>query len=144
MFDFTTASLFISLILLFILDIIYAHLRRKMGAENINRIFYSPNEVSAENFLEFRKEMGYGKDLKGVFVLFDKTRDMNYVKQTKHMFKEVENYFFNFSGDNEFLIEDIKNGNEYFIKFFPFELSGYSKNEELELDLVRRYNASFA
>ena len=95
-------------------------------------------EVSPKRFFQL-KNIGVNYDFEGVYILHNRTKDIYYVGQGKHVHQRVTAHF---SGrGNGDVYADYKYGDEFTIKMVELENSGYTTLNELERHMIRAYNA---
>lgn len=105
-------------------------------------------EMTPKEFMEMRKTSlgGRGrksyaltKNFEGVYILYNKTRNMYYVGQGKQILNRV-NAHFTGKGNGD-VYADYKYGNKFTIKMIALKNSGFSTLNELERNTIRHYNA---
>ena len=80
-------------------------------------------------------------DFPGVYILFNKTKNMYYVGQGKSVFQRVNSHFTGHGNGDVYA--DYKNGNEFSIKMISLENSGCSSLNELERKYIMTYNSYY-
>ena len=105
-------------------------------------------EMTPEEFMKFRKASFGGrgrpsyaltKNFAGVYILFNKTKNMYYVGQGKEVLNRVNQHFTG-KGNGD-VYADYKYGDEFKIKMIALENSGFSSLNELERHTISVYNA---
>ena len=117
--------------------------------QNINKLSNNQIELSVSDFLRMRNQTfvskgglrHYVKDKQfpGVYILYNKTKNMYYVGQAQYIFDRV-NAHFTGKGNGD-VYADYKYGDEFTIKMISLEESGYSSLNELERHTIMTYNA---
>lgn len=105
-------------------------------------------EITPEEFIQMRNYSfgGRGKpsyvlmyNFAGVYILYNKTKDMYYVGQSKQVLNRV---YAHFSGKgNGDVYADYKKGDSFIIKMIALENSGFSSLNALERNMIAKYNA---
>ena len=105
-------------------------------------------EITPEEFMNMRKISFGGKGVPsymsqhsftGVYILYNKSKNMYYVGQGKNIFSRV-NAHFTGRGNGD-VYADYKYGDDFTIRMFALENSGFSSLNELERYFIYRYNA---
>lgn len=134
----------IALILGFVLE---ASKKRKIN-DQIERLASGVEELTPEEFFKLRNHSfgGQGrpsyartKNFAGVYILFNKTKNMYYVGQAQKILDRVNNHFTG-KGNGD-VYADYKYGDEFTIKMLALEGSGFSSLNELERHTISKYNA---
>lgn len=116
--------------------------------QKITKLSNNEIELSVSDFLRMRNQTfgGQGspqyvkdKQFPGVYILFNKTKNMYYVGQAQYIFDRV-NAHFTGKGNGD-VYADYKYGDEFTIKMISLEKSGYSSLNELERHTIMTYNA---
>lgn len=116
--------------------------------QNINKLSNNEIELSVSDFLRMRNQTfgGQGspqyvkdKQFPGVYILFNKTKNMYYVGQAQYIFDRV-NAHFTGKGNGD-VYADYKYGDEFTIKMISLKKSGYRSLNELERHTIMTYNA---
>lgn len=79
------------------------------------------------------------KNFAGVYILFNKTKNMYYVGQGKHVLDRV-NCHFTGKGNGD-VYADYKYGDEFTIRMIALQGSGYTSLNALERDTIYKYRA---
>lgn len=105
-------------------------------------------EMTPEEFMKMRKTSFGGrgspsyalsKNFAGVYILFNKSKNMYYVGQGKQVLNRV-NAHFTGKGNGD-VYADYKYGDSFTIKMISLENSGYDSLNELERHTIARYDA---
>ena len=80
-----------------------------------------------------------GINFAGVYIIFNKTKNMFYVGQSKNVFSRVNNHFTGYGNGDVYA--DFKAGDEFTIKMVSLEGSGCSSLNELERNYIGIYKA---
>lgn len=105
-------------------------------------------EMTPEEFMKMRKTSFGGrgrpsyaltKNFAGVYILFNKTKNMYYVGQGKQVLNRV-NAHFTGKGNGD-VYADYKYGDIFTIRMIALENSGFQSLNDLERNTILRYNA---
>lgn len=116
--------------------------------QKITKLSNNEIELSVSDFLRMRNQTfgGQGspqyvkdKQFPGVYILFNKTKNMYYVGQAQYIFDRVNGHFTG-KGNGD-VYADYKYGDEFIIKMISLEKSEYSSLNELERHTIMTYNA---
>jgi len=116
--------------------------------QKITKLSNNEIELSVSDFLRMRNQTfgGQGspqyvkdKQFPGVYILFNKSKNMYYVGQAQYIFDRV-NAHFTGKGNGD-VYADYKYGDEFTIKMISLEKSEYSSLNELERHTIMTYNA---
>lgn len=99
------------------------------------------------DFFRFRNTRagGHGRkvasiyNFPGVYVLYNKTKNMYYVGQGKKILDRVNAHFTGHGNGDVYV--DYRNGDEFEISMIALANSGYNSLNELERLTIQRYNA---
>ena len=128
----------------------YTIIRAKQIRKTIEGLANNTLEITPEEFIKLRKESfgGRGKpsyalkfNFAGVYILYNKTKNLYYVGQGKQILNRV-NAHFTGKGNGD-VYADYKYGDKFTIKMIALENSGYTSLNKLEKDTIMTYN-SFA
>lgn len=78
-------------------------------------------------------------DFAGIYIIYNKTRNMYYIGQSKNVFKRVNGHFTG-KGNGD-VYADYKYGNQFTISMIALEGSGFSTLNALEKNAISTYNA---
>lgn len=136
------------LIAVYIFAIIYTLYKKRKISRQIDELANNVLEMTPEEFMKMRK-MSFGgrgrpsyaltKNFAGVYILFNKTKNMYYVGQGKQVLNRV-NAHFTGKGNGD-VYADYKYGDIFTIKMIALENSGFTSLNDLERNTIRRYNA---
>lgn len=116
--------------------------------KKINDLASNVSEITPEEFMEIRSFSFGGrgrpsylstKKIAGIYILYNKTKDMYYVGQSKDVFNRVNAHFTGKGNGNVYA--DYKYGDIFSIKMIPLENSGFKSLNELERSAIATYNA---
>ena len=133
---------------LFVLAIWLAYHQKKVLDEKISNLANNVSELTPTEFFQLRNTSFGGrgsplyvnsKNFEGVYILFNKTKNMYYVGQAKKIFDRVNNHFTG-KGNGD-VYADYKYGDEFTIKMISLDNSGYYSLNDLERDVIAKYNA---
>lgn len=103
-------------------------------------------EISPQEFFEIKKTVRFESkniyshhNFEGVYILYNKDKDMYYVGQGKDVLKRINAHFM--GRGNGDVYADFKYGNHFTIKMIPLEKSEYRTLNELERNTIYAYNA---
>ena len=110
--------------------------RIKEDAKRTYQFLSGFTELSAKEFLLKKKSIG---ETTGVYILYNKTKNMYYVGQATKTIQRVSNHL---SGrGNGDVYADYKYGDEFTVKIIPLNKSNYNTLDELERVMIDTYNA---
>ena len=129
--------------------IIVYFIAKKIRMDNqIEGLANGTMEMTPEEFFQFRDFSFGGKgrpkyalhhDFEGIYILYNRTKNMYYVGQAKKIFERVNSHF---SGrGNGDVYADYKYGDEFTIKMISFKDSGFDSLNALERAAISKYNA---
>lgn len=138
---------FAFLITIFVLIIKLGQKQIQKIRNEIGQLSNDAMEITPSEFFNLRRRANSYRTIKsdptynftGVYILFNKTKNMYYVGQAKHIFDRVNQHFTG-KGNGD-VYADYKYGDEFTIKMINFENSGYSSLNELERHTIWVYNA---
>lgn len=138
---------FAFLITIFVLIIKLGQKQIQKIRNEIGQLSNDAMEITPSEFFNLRRRVNSYRTIKsdptynftGVYILFNKTKNMYYVGQAKHIFDRVNQHFTG-KGNGD-VYADYKYGDEFTIKMINFENSGYSSLNELERHTIWVYNA---
>ena len=116
--------------------------------QKITKLSNNETEMSVSDFLKMRNQTFGGrgspqyvrdKQFSGVYILYNKTKNMYYVGQAQYVFDRV-NAHFTGKGNGD-VYADYKYGDEFTIKMISLEKSGYNSLNELERHTIMTYKA---
>ena len=136
----------ISVIGLIIILFLQAYRKYKLD-KRINQLANNALELSPEEFMALRRtSLGNSrkyyiltKNFAGVYIIFNKTKDMYYVGQSKTVLNRV-NAHFNGKGNGD-IYADYKYGDEFTIKMIALNNTEFNNLNELERYMIEKYNA---
>ncbi len=137
----------ISVLLMIIIIYIFAKHRKKIRMQ-IEGLANNTLEMTPEEFLTMRNSK-YGKNghakyalslnFAGVYILYNKTKNMYYVGQAKQVLNRI-NAHFTGKGNGD-VYADYKYGDKFTIKAIALENSGYGSLNALERDTIMTFDA---
>ena len=137
---------FVSLTVYAIISSIYRKIKTAKEKERIqskiHELVNNTLEMSPDEFFDMRQESlryGINKLYEGVYILFNKTKNMYYVGQSKNCINRVNNHFTG-KGNGD-VYADFKYGDEFTIKMIALALSGYESLNALERHTIATYDA---
>ena len=111
------------------------------------KILTKRNEaITPQEFFKIRKR-GTGKrrtstfdnEFDGVYIIYNITKDMYYVGQSKHVMARVNSHLTGHGNGDVYA--DYKYGDEFEITLIPLKESGYSSLNAMEKDTIDMYDA---
>ena len=148
-------NLFILIILIFVFHLLLVvgvfidtHLKKKKINEKIDSLTSCGFELTVEEFFQLRNfsfggrgspKYALTKNCPGVYILYNKTKNMYYVGQAQKLFDRVNKHFTG-KGNGD-VYADYKYGDYFTIKMISLGKSGYYSLNALEKDTISRYNA---
>lgn len=131
-----------------IIAIVYRVYKKRKINKQIDGLANNVLEMTPEEFMKMRKTSFGGrgrpsyaltKNFAGVYILFNKTKNMYYVGQAKQVLNRV-NAHFTGKGNGD-VYADYKYGDIFTIKMIALENSGFQSLNDLERNTILRYNA---
>lgn len=135
------------LILLFVILFFQIAQKQKIDKQ-IDDLANNVSEMTPEEFMKMRKASFGGRgrpsyaltrNFAGVYILYNKSKNMYYVGQGKQVLNRV-NAHFTGKGNGD-VYADYKYGDIFTIKMIALENSGFYTLNELERHTIARYNA---
>lgn len=112
----------------------------------INNLFDDATELTPNEFVALRRKLlsrrknnSSGNTIAGVYVLYNKTKNMYYVGQSVDIIQRINNHFTGHGNGDVYA--DYKYGDKFTIKMIKFENSGFKTLNELERKTIYTYNA---
>ena len=132
------AFLILCLVTIFILCIAkrVKEYREEKIKEHINMLADSTNQLTPEEFFEFKKS---NKDFSGVYIIYNKNKDIYYIGQAKQILYRVNKHFL--GRGNGDVYSDYKYGDKFTIKLLDLDTSGYNSLNELEKDAILTFDS---
>lgn len=121
---------------------------KKMIDKQIDGLMNNTLEMTPAEFMTMRKMSFSGKrrksyaltkNFEGVYILYNKTKNIYYVGQGKQILNRV-NAHFTGKGNGD-VYADYKYGDEFTIKMIELEKSGFATLNALERHTIRHYSA---
>lgn len=137
-----------SYVLISIGIITFRILKKRKINKQIDELANNTSEMTPEEFMEMRSVSFGGKgrpsyaltkNFAGVYILYNKTKNMYYVGQGKQILNRVNSHFTG-KGNGD-VYADYKYGDSFSIKMIALENSGFNSLNELERNTITRYNA---
>lgn len=131
-----------------VIIVVYSVYKKQKINKQIDGLANNVLEMTPEEFMKMRKTSFGGrgrpsyaltKNFAGVYILFNKTKNMYYVGQGKQVLNRV-NAHFTGKGNGD-VYADYKYGDIFTIKMIALENSGFQSLNDLERNTIRRYNA---
>ncbi len=141
----------IPILLIFITFIITFYLINKKKKEinkKIDELASGVVEYTPEEFFDLRNFSFGGKNkpkytltknFAGVYIIYNKTKDMYYIGQSLKILNRVNNHFTG-KGNGD-VYADYKYGDKFTIKMIALDKSGYDSLNALERDIINKYDA---
>lgn len=130
--------------------IVHKNKQKAKIREQIQGLANNTLEMTVEEFFEMRKKSFGGRgcpsyaltqNFMGVYILYNKTKNMYYVGQGKEVLNRVNSHFTG-KGNGD-VYADYKYGDYFTIKMIALDKSGYASLNELERNTIMTYD-SFA
>ena len=137
-----------ALLLLYLLIKFSKWKKRFKAKRHIRTLTRHALEMTPDQFLAIRQEQLKQcrknpnlsiKQLAGIYILYNKTKNLYYVGQGKQLFSRVNSHFTG-KGNGD-VYADYKYGDVFTIKMIPLEGSGAKTLNELERKTIQHYNA---
>lgn len=128
--------------------IVYTEKQKAKIREQIQGLANNTLEMTVEEFFEMRKKSFGGRgrpsyaltqNFMGVYILYNKTKNMYYVGQGKEVLNRVNSHFTG-KGNGD-VYADYKYGDYFTIKMIALDKSGYTSLNELERNTIMTYDA---
>ncbi len=142
-------DVYIILCILFLIGaIILPILGKRKIDKQIDDLANNVSEMTPEEFMKMRNTSFGGRgrpshastrNFAGVYILYNKSKNMHYVGQGKQVLNRV-NAHFTGKGNGD-VYADYKYGDTFSIKMIALENSGFNSLNELERNTIARYNA---
>lgn len=140
-------SIFIVLFIIFISSIVIMTIATIQNKKKIKKLADGAIEMTPKEFLTLRKQnsgrKGYGQikkqDFPGVYIIYNKTKNMYYVGQSVNTFERVNKHFTG-KGNGD-VYADYKYGDDFTLKLIRLEGSGFPSLNALEKQTIATYNA---
>lgn len=127
---------------------IFVAIKKAIIRKKITGLANNTLEMSPEEFMKMRKTSFGGRgrpsyaltqNFAGVYILYNKTKNMYYVGQGKEVLNRV-NAHFTGKGNGD-VYADYKYGDIFTIKMIALSTSGFSSLNELERNTIMTYNS---
>lgn len=129
--------------LIYIIFFIFINRQWKKRAQEIkmkiNALSNNALEITPEGFFDIKKNISSQNDFAGVYILYNKTKNMYYVGQSMNVFKRVNNHLTGHGNGDVYA--DFKYGDEFTIRMIALENSGHRTLNELERNTIMTYDA---
>ncbi len=131
-----------------VVGVIVALSHRKRINTSIRNLADVNGEITPQEFFEIkntrtksqgRPSIANQYDCEGVYVLFNKSKNMYFVGQGVRVLTRINNHFT--GRGNGDVYADYKYGDNFTIKIIPLERSGFNTLNELERNTISTYNA---
>lgn len=135
-------------VLLMVFVVAYIVIKKQEIDDKIEGLANNTIEMTPEEFMEMRNTSFGGRGRKsyaltqnfaGVYILYNKSKDMYYVGQGKQVLNRVNSHFTG-KGNGD-VYADYKYGDEFTIRMIALENSGFETLNELERNTISYYNA---
>lgn len=127
---------------------VFVAIKKAIIRKKITGLANNTLEMSPEEFMKMRKTSFGGRgrpsyaltqNFAGVYILYNKTKNMYYVGQGKEVLNRV-NAHFTGKGNGD-VYADYKYGDIFTIKMIALSTSGFSSLNELERNTIMTYNS---
>lgn len=128
--------------------VVFQILKKRRINKQIDDLANNVSEMTPEEFMKMRSASFGGRgrrshaltrNFAGVYILYNKSKNMYYVGQGKQVLNRV-NMHFTGKGNGD-VYADYKYGDTFSIKMIALENSNFSSLNELERNTIARYNA---
>jgi len=133
------------LVAFYILIILYSVIRQRRIKKRIINLTNNALELTPAQFQKLKSERAGRKqiinsyDCPGVYILYNKTKNMYYVGQGKKVINRVSQHFTGHGNGDVYA--DWKYGNDFTIRIIKLEGSGFGTLNALERNTIATYNA---
>ena len=135
-------------IIIFVLLGIWSIIDSFIVRGKIRNLYNNADEITPEEFFKIRntkmitnskKNISTSQEFSGVYVLYNKSKDMYYVGQAKKIFTRVNQHFTGHGNGDVYA--DYKYGDQFTIRMIALDTSGFKTLNELERHAISTYNA---
>ena len=140
--------IFVFMAIVFVGLIAFIIWKKKDLDSKIDGLAKGTEELTPEEFFKLRNYSFGGrgspsyvkkKNFAGVYIIYNKTKNMYYVGQAQKILDRVNNHFV--GRGNGDVYADYKYGDKFTIKMISLQNSGFSSLNELERCVITKYNA---
>ncbi len=122
-------------------------IKNKIIKNKIMKLSSKEKEITPHEFFKIKNSKQYQSkthistyaDFSGIYILFNKTKNMYYVGQSKHVLQRVNQHLT--AHGNGDVYADYKYGDEFTIKMIALKDSGYHSLDDLERHAINAYKA---
>ncbi len=141
-------NLFLYIFWFFVIIIAYKIIREAMTKSKIKELKEYSIKVTPEEFFKLRnqkkafnskKNISTDMDFAGIYIIYNNTKDMYYVGQSKNVMKRVNNHLTG-KGNGD-VYADYKYGDSFTISLIALKGSGFATLNDLERNAIKTYNA---
>lgn len=115
----------------------------KIAKLRSNSIEITPSEFfkirNTKKIFNNRKNISTDQDFEGIYILYNQTKQMYYIGQSKNVIKRVNTHFTG-KGNGD-VYADYKYGDDFVINMLSLSKSGYTSLNALERDAIDTYQA---
>ena len=140
----TACAVIILIFLILVLFLIYFF--RYLKHTKIKRLVKKCSALSPQQFFRIKKTSSgkrritlYDNEFAGVYILYNTTKNMYYVGQSKHVMSRIYSHLTGHGNGDVYA--DYKYGDEFSIKLISLQGSGYSTLNALERDTISAYDS---
>ncbi len=130
-------------VLLLIRAIISTSAQSQIKGLKNNSLEVTPEEFfrirNTKQALNNRKNVSTSKDFEGIYIIFNHSKNMYYVGQSKRVIQRVNSHFTG-KGNGD-VYADYKYGDHFTISMIALAKSGFSTLNELERNAIKTYSA---
>ncbi len=137
----------IIVILIFIIFmLICVYFFKNSRKDRIKKLARKNESTTPQEFFKLRKKVSgkrrvttFDNEFAGVYIIYNETKDMYYVGQSKHVLARVNSHLTGHGNGDVYA--DYKYGDNIAITLIPLEGSGYGNLNTLEKDTIDLYDA---
>ncbi|MGL5630459.1 MAG: GIY-YIG nuclease family protein [Mycoplasmoidaceae bacterium] len=142
--------LVVAVVLLTVGVFLFRFLSNQKIKDSVNNIANQEEEITVEEFFKIRnkklfydgnKKYALSHDFQGIYILFNKSKNMYYVGQSINIFKRVNQHFTG-KGNGD-VYADYKYGDIFTIKLLNLENSNFNSLNELENKTIYTYKSKY-
>ena len=115
----------------------FLHYEDRRAKDTYNRMINQNISITPEEFLEMKHKTS--GDFVGVYIIYNRTRNMYYVGQAKKVLFRLNQHFTGHGNGDVYA--DYKYGDEFIINVVVLTKSGYSDLDLLEKNMITYYDA---
>ncbi len=127
-------------ILFYVIFVIVRFRYRHRHKRRMRKLLHGKKELTVEEFFDIRQEDYVdAPNFEGVYILFNRSRNLYYVGQSLRVFSRVNSHFTG-KGNGD-VYADYIYGDDFRIRMISLKGSGYRNLDDLERETIERYDA---